>query len=219
MNKLRTLYSRAKTEFRYSIWIYLKRSYPLNSDKYRCIYIHIPKTAGSSIYNLIGYTYIGHVPYSWYKTRDLKKFTDYFKFSIVRNPWDRLVSTFFYLKKGGNNAMDYYWAKKNVFKFNSFGDFVEEWVNHDNCNSWIHFAPQHKFIFDKNRNLQVDYLARFENLDEDFELVSKKLNLNHNLPHTNATKRNPYQEYYTERTKDIVGNVYYKDIELLGYDY
>ncbi|MEO1394467.1 MAG: sulfotransferase family 2 domain-containing protein [Cyanobacteria bacterium J06634_5] len=219
MNKAQFFYSRLKTQLRYLVWIKLKRNYPENVDRLKAIFIHVPKTAGTSIYDLIGYTYIGHVPYDWYKSRNSVKYDTYFKFSVVRNPWDRLVSTYVYLKKGGNNAMDNHWAKKNLSMFSSFDDFVKKWVTEENVQSWMHFIPQHQYIFDNNDNIQVDYIAKFENLSDDFEVISDRLNLQRSLPHVNAGKRKPYQEYYTEETKDIVSSVYAKDVQLFDYEF
>lgn len=201
------------------MWTRVKQNYPASTDDLKTIFIHIPKTAGTSIYDLIGYTYIGHVPYSWYKNRDIEKFNTYFKFAVVRNPWDRLVSTYFYLKQGGSNAMDQVWANKNLSSYSSFDQFVKQWLNKENINSWMHFIPQFKFIYDESMQRQVDYIARFENLSEDFSVISNKLELHKSLPHINASKRKPYQHYYNEQTRTIVAEVYKEDIELLGYQF
>lgn len=115
--------------------------------------------------------------------------------------------------------MDHHWAKKNIAKYSSFNEFVIEWLTEENVNSWIHFIPQYKYIFDKNDNLQVDYLARFENLEHDFKVIAQHLNLLEELPHMNASKRSEYQNYYNDITKSIVARVYEKDIKLLGYKF
>lgn len=219
LNNLNFFYSRCKTQFRYFVWVKLKRNYPANVEALKTIFIHIPKTAGTSLYELIGYTYIGHVTYRWYKDRNADKFNKYFKFAIVRNPWDRLVSTYFYLKKGGNNAMDEYWAKKHIYKYTDFDTFVKEWVTEKNVDSWMHFMPQHKYIYNERDELQVDYVARFENLSDDFKVIAKRLNSNKELPRVNVSKRTHYKDYYTEETKAIVAQVYSKDIELFDYTF
>lgn len=116
--------------------------------------------------------------------------------------------------------MDAHWAYKNLFQFENFNDFVLNWLCEENADSWMHLIPQYKFIYDDEaERLQIDYLLRFENLSQDFEYVSRKLNLRQNLPHINASKRTRYQDYYTEETKNIVSRVYAKDIELFGYSF
>lgn len=209
--------SRLSTEFRYSILVNLQRSYPKSVDSAQAIFIHIPKTAGTSLYSLIGYTGIGHVNYRWYESRDPNKFNQYFKFAFVRNPWDRLVSAFFYLKKGGSNAMDKHWAMKNIDKYSTFEEFVIDWVSPENINRYFHFIPQYKFIYDQSLYLKVDYVGKFENLNQDFEVVANKLNIHQSLPYINKSNRKDYQSYYSKKTKEIVAQVYKQDIELLGY--
>lgn len=73
-------------------------------DKYKCIFIHVPKVAGSSIERVIYQTdkwLVGHVKASDYMKFDKDKFDSYFSFGFVRNPYDRVVSAYHYLKKGG----------------------------------------------------------------------------------------------------------------------
>ncbi len=115
--------------------------------------------------------------------------------------------------------MDSYWASKNLAQFSDFNDFVCDWLSKDNSNSWMHFVPQYKFIYDENKQIQVDYLLRFENLAEDFDYVSKRLNLERSLPHVNASSRSKYQDYYTNKTRDIVADIYAEDIDLFGYSF
>lgn len=211
--------SRLKTEFRYSVLVNLQRTYPKNTDSIQAIFIHIPKTAGTSLYNLIGYTGIGHVPYQWYESRDPDKFEKYFKFAFVRNPWDRLVSAFFYLKKGGSNAMDKHWAFKNLSHYTDFEQFVQGWVNEKNIEDYFHFIPQHKFICDQSMSIKVDYVGRFENIDKDFDFISKKIGINDSLPYVNKSNRKAYQSYYSKETQAIVARVYKQDVEAFNYQF
>ena len=208
-----------KTQFRCSVLANLRRSYPENVDAAKAIFIHVPKTAGGSFYKLIGYTRIGHVSYRWYEARDPDKFRRYFKFSFVRNPWDRLVSAFFYLKKGGCNAMDKQWALSNISQYDTFESFVEGWINEENIEKYFHFIPQHKFVCDEALTLKVDYLGRFETIQTDFDAIAAKLCIEHQLPHVNKSQRQAYQTYYTDRTRDIVQNVYRTDIERFKYSF
>ena len=78
-------------------------------DKYKCIFIHVPKVAGTSIERSIFETnkwLIGHVKASDYIRIDKNKFESYFSFGFVRNPYDRVVSAYHYLKNGGGNEND-----------------------------------------------------------------------------------------------------------------
>jgi hypothetical protein len=83
------------------------------ADEFQCIFIHIPKTAGTSVARTLFGQGSRHVPYFEYEKVNGRKFNRYFKFAFVRNSWDRLVSTYFFLKKGGLNDMDRLWAEEN----------------------------------------------------------------------------------------------------------
>ena len=118
-------------------------------NAHRAIFIHIPKTAGSSVAQAL-FGGSRHVPYFEYERINPRKFKRFFKFSFVRNPWDRLVSTFFFLKNGGMNEMDRRFAAENLAGYDNFAAFVEGWLNEKNIWSWIHFKPQHYYICDAN---------------------------------------------------------------------
>lgn len=113
--------------------------------------------------------------------------------------------------------MDKHWANQNISQYSDFDSFVKEWVNETNVNSWVHFVPQHKFIYDDEFSLKVDYVGRLENIAHDFDYVAKKLNLTSTLPYINSSSRSSYHNYYTKETAEIVAQVYAKDIELLKY--
>ncbi len=193
-------------------------------DQYRCIYIHIPKTAGLSVSkSLFGNAAGGHRKLEIYQIAFSKReFDSYFKFTFVRNPWDRLVSAYYYLKNGGINDRDRIWAKRNLSSYVDFDSFVKGWVNRRNIEAHIHFIPQFRFICEPGSYTpKVDFIGYFENLEEDFCYVQKRLGLDSSLMHFNKTidKQKDYNEYYTEATKEIVAKVYRKDIQLFGYDF
>tara|TARA_B100002019_G_scaffold232553_1_gene206425 strand:- start:2871 stop:3542 length:672 start_codon:yes stop_codon:yes gene_type:complete len=214
----------------------------------KCIFIHIPRTGGSSISTAINqrkkkgerFDSIRNVKEKnkiHYTISQAKKtfgediYNEYLTFSFVRNPWDRLVSQ--YKWRIAKNEND---VKNKTFK---------EWVvwRHKNWLNWlvnprkiIRGVPQigHREraimltksfdeIYDNiNNKVLVDFVGRYENIVTDIKKLCKKLNINEEivLPHKHNTKNSKhYTEYYDEDTINIVKEFYANDINILGYKY
>jgi hypothetical protein len=117
------------------------------------LFIHIPKAAGISLgHGLFGRHTGNHTTLAEYEIAFTRAELDrFFKFTFVRNPWDRLVSAFLFLKKGGRNESDRRWAEEHLDSFDTFDDFVVRWVARENLGKGIHFLPQHRFITTPSR--------------------------------------------------------------------
>lgn len=76
------------------------------------------------------------------------------------------------------------------------------------------------FLYDINGNIMVDKIIRYENLEKEFHLIAQHLGIQHTrLPHVNKSKRKPYAKYYSERSKQMVYDLYKKDIEAFNYTF
>ncbi len=190
-------------------------------DDRRAIFVHIPKCAGVSINQTIfGGLAGGHTTFEEYLSIfEPRCVNSYFKFTIVRNPWDRLVSAYFFLKKGGLSQEDRDWFNEELNSFADFDDFVKKWVNKQNIWKWHHFRPQYHYMLDKKGRIPLDFIGYFENLDQDFKYITNKIGISCDLPMNNKSKHKNYQNYYSEETKEIIRKVYSKDIRMLGYDF
>lgn len=186
----------------------------------KCIFVHIPKTGGSSIKKSVFHNMgMNHLTIRDYKFIFSNiEFNNFFKFAFVRNPWERLVSSYFYLKQGGVHDQDQKWGNLILGKYNSFDNFVKSWVNTNNIYSHVHFMPQYTFICYKNK-IAVDFIGKLENFNLDFKYVLEKINIQTNCQHTNRSQHRNYTDYYTDLTTEIVREVYRKDIDLFGYDF
>lgn len=143
-----------------------------------------------------------------------------FSFTFVRNPWDRLVSAYFFLKAGGmvKYGQDRLFAEQVISKYKSFDEFVREWINHSNVCKQIHFVPQVDFVLDKDGRVGVDFVGRFENIVEDFRIVAERAGAGRReLLSVNATGHSDYRSYYSAQAKAIVAEVYGNDIEMFQY--
>lgn len=195
----------------------------ISFHKYKCIFIHIPKCAGlafaKSLFGNFGGSHIPLQNYQIFFTQE--DFNGYYKFAIVRNPWDRLFSAFNFLRKGGINKKDSNWARRNLSHYKDFPEFVKKWVNQKSIKGFRHFIPQYKFISDFNGKLLTNYIGYYEHLNEEFDFISNKLNIHSVLENYNSTfnSKKKYIDYYDEEMKDIVRKVYQRDIELFGYNF
>lgn len=209
--------------------------------KYKCIFIEVPKTGSTSIRSILGippnphaniwqtryelqnyWTHHGgalnHVLAGLYLLLPAKKrneigtriFQSYFKFGFVRNPWDRVVSM--YERREG----------LQIGRNMTFEEFVD-WVQFASS-TCIHPVPhrnQFDWFVDPHGNVLVDFIGRFENLEQDWARIAEKLGIDKPLPHENRNPRRSrhYTEYYTARTRDLVAERFRVDIEFFGYDF
>lgn len=187
------------------------------------LFLHIPKCAGVSVNNTL-YRSLG----AGHKSLDKVfiglgpiEFGNVFKFTIVRNPWDRLVSAYFFLRNGGFGDRDRQFYHQNLAEFENFEEFVLNWLTPENIKRWNHFRLQSDFLSTSNKEVDIDYLCFLESVDEDFQAIydAKYWIDFKGLVRENRSKHDDYRSYYTEETKNVVGKVYQKDIELFGYDF
>jgi hypothetical protein len=187
------------------------------------IFVHVPKAAGISVgFSLYGRKTGDHRTIGDYKLCFQKKeFNSFFKFTFVRNPWDRLVSAYLYMKKGGRNKDDYDWSMKFLSPYKNFEEFVMDWVNEQNIRLGLHFRPQYEFLCTNESTLELEFIGYFENIVHDYEHIRNKIGVGRDLAVYNKTanEKKDYRHYYSKRTREIVEYVYREDIRLLGYNF
>jgi hypothetical protein len=190
-------------------------------DEKKAIFIHIPKCAGISINtSLFGNLAGGHKRLDDYiLIFGVEDFTNYFKFTFVRNPWDRVVSAYFFLKKGGLNEHDRKFFENQLSQYDGFSEFVRGWLTKENIYKYHHFKPQLFFLTDKYNKVSVDYIGYFENIEADFAYIAEKIGVENQLKKENSVKRKDYRLFYEEDTKKIVADVYEDDIQAFNYSF
>jgi chondroitin 4-sulfotransferase 11 len=195
--------------------------YPECFDQRQALFIHIPKTAGRSLVkSLFNVNSVEHANAEWYQRIDPDRFDRYFKFAIVRNPWDRLVSAWTYLREGGAKSSEDDTAWGEFFhRFDNFEDFVCHWLTPENIRRKHLFTPQSEFVTDRFGGMAMDFVGRYERLNEDFDVICEKLGMDVKLPHLNSSKRVGYREFYTDRSRDVVAEIYARDVELFQYQF
>src|SRR5690606_10226910 len=190
-------------------------------DRHQCIFIHIPKAAGTSINIALGKKSESgrlHLPWYVFQTANPKKFREYFKFAFVRNPWDRAYSAYSYLRQGGNGKDDLVY-KDMLLSFKDFDDFIINGLGEGKFRNIPLFVPQIDVVLGFNQQLAVDFLGKFETLENDFKYVARKLKLNAALPRRNITNKHPEPIYKTNRAIEIISELYKQDIRIFDYQF
>lgn len=191
-------------------------------DEKKCIFVHVPKCAGISVArSLFGCDGGLHATVRQYQVIfPYREFQEYFKFTFVRNPWDRVVSAYFFLKQGGMTELDRRFAERHLSPYSDFDSFVREGLGSGPVRGFFHFRSQLEYLKDRRGGIPIDFIGYFENIQEDFAGIAHRLGVEAELKKENVThKRKPYTEYYTPETIEIVGNLYREDIEALGYTF
>ena len=144
------------------------------------VFMHIPKTGGLSIRRMCKNNNIKVIRHDSRDPRNVslaeyrRRNPNIFSFAVVRNPWDRLVSVYYFLRSGGIRPEDKQDADRFVNKYKNFNEFVLNAFQNDDILKQIHFRPQYLWISDNNK-LIVDELGRFESLQSSVSDILEKM--------------------------------------------
>ena len=205
------------------------------SASLECIFVHIPKCAGTSIESLLwpgergpDQLWGGFIDpfHNRFQTGGLQHlhaeqirtvvgtvtFNSFFKFAVVRNPFDRAVSQFVYLERRPD--LRTYLGLSEGASFDEYLELVNGVIH-------VQWEPQHAFLTDrKTGELLVDQVIRFERLVPEMSQVLEVLGVKcKSFPHLNAGVRGHYREWYTKRRRKAVEDFYAKDLEFLNYEF
>ena len=205
-------------------------------DEHKTIFIHIPKNAGTSIKTFFEYEtfYNKHRTIDQIKKENIEVYDSYRKFTVVRNPYDRMISWYFYLKRAmgiEKTRGDHRWSSGEYFP-DSFLEWIKDplknyytsWKLSDIRNSLhtdIEFnsdgrknsvpllSPQCYWVDDTVK------ILKYENLKEELDRFFKK---EINIPTRNKSKHEEYLNYYNKESLNIVYEKYKEDFEKFNYE-
>lgn len=226
---------RAKRQLKTAAWL---RTFPLARYTYlfdmstgivvpelEACFVPTPKVANRSIKAAIatvvrpGYRGDPHLAGWKYRPVSTLKHTGYYGFGFVRNPLDRLYSCYaqkIVLYGRMKNLPTLFWRYGGTFHADmSFADFVEAVAGIPDRIADIHFRSQRRFLYHRGAPT-VDFIGRFENLEEDWEQIRRRFDLPE-LPHYNRSPHRSYMDAYTPELARMAARRYEKDIELFGY--
>ncbi len=188
----------------------------------RCVYIHVPKVAGVSISAaLFGNQSAGHIPMKFLEhALGAEEVCGWYRFTFVRCPWDRVYSAYRYLLSGGMHAEDSRLGERIRRETAGFEDFVLDWLTLERVRRLTHFRRQTWFLESMDGSVRMDFVGRFERLEEDYERLRKRLGFGGELERRNVTPMagEDLADVYSERAARRIGRLYRRDIEELGYE-
>ncbi len=164
----------------------LRRAQARFSEKYLSdvVFVHINKTAGTSVANALGIpsrhlTALEHI-------EDLgqKRWQSRFKFTFVRNPWDKVASHYHYRVKTNQTGLGDRSVPFNEWVRLAYGDCDPKFDDNPKM-----FMPQVKWMSDAEGRILVDFIGRFESLDDDFSEICRRIGRRASLPHLLKSSR------------------------------
>lgn len=166
--------------------------YSVSGLHYRkCIYIHIPKTGGVYINKqLYGNYGIGHRGVSYLEEQFGSNIYNYFVFTVVRDPVDRVISGLNYLIEGGINGIHRNWANKYGFYESELNSFILNNLR-TLAQEDIHFKPQIEFLLDADDHIHpcIDFIGKFEEFDKVVHFLEDKMGIKFHPEKRNVSKK------------------------------
>jgi hypothetical protein len=209
----------------------------LISNRHKFIFVHVPKTAGTSLARALEpysdnhpreglrrilshlpvpeshetVAFRMHVTARWARLKlPADVYNGYRKFAVVRNPYDRAVSLYHYLSQRTDHHL---YERVSRMSFKGYLDYLAKRRRSKD-------PTQLFYIGDAQGQPIVDDILRFENLNDDFANLCGNLGMpgRVELPMRNTSDHSPYWEYYTDdRTRDMVRDLFAVDFAAFGY--
>jgi hypothetical protein len=145
--------------------------------------------------------------------RDL--FNELFKFAFVRNPWDLQVSSYHHIQRERPHLL------KGIEDFEAFLRWKLDPARPYQYIIDTSIELQSEYLTDLNGNIIVDFIGRYERLEEDFQEACARIGIKApKLPHRRQAKdRTAYQKYYTDETTELIARHFSRDIKMFDYTF
>lgn len=190
------------------------------SNRRRFVFVHVPKSAGTSIRAALAPFADGASAASPHTTHETlpallarhPELATHFKFAFVRNPWDRLVSFFFYARQRLAPTFPQFQAMDGLEDMLRLIDRNVAWL----C-AMHAIRPQCDYVCGEDGVRLTDFVGRHENLPADFARACRRIGISAALPQMNVSRHDDYAGYYNGWCRDFVAIRYGRDIGEFGY--
>lgn len=198
------------------------------NHEYKFVFVHIPRTAGTSIERIFGYDGFQHYTALEYLGKlGYRDWRSYCTFTFVRNPWDRVVSYYYWRHRrkepdAADTAFEQWFIRNYRLIKGGKHDILNRYYGRSgDPNGWrVKLDNQLYMITDMTDDVILDYVCRYESLQKDFSFIQKRLGFNGDIPEERRLINRPdYRNAHTLKTKQLAGELYSKDIEYFGYQY
>lgn len=191
------------------------------SHKYKCIFIHIRKSAGTSIkksFDDVPKAELNRYGGGLCSAKGWEKndyyIVNYIKFAVIRNPWDRFISGWLYCSSTKDRPI------KDVLRYlpSPWEQTGTQKIGHD----FRHVTQlQTDMIVDDDNTFIVDRLLRYENIQHDFDSLCDELGKPRVVLPTRKKNRDrgQYRDYFDQEARELFEQHFWRDIELLGYEF
>jgi hypothetical protein len=181
--------------------------------KKKILFIHPSKCAGKSIEtSLFGFGKMAKSDHKKVSDYSEKILSEYFVFSFVRNPWDRVISAL----SDASNRID-----PKRFNMDKLNDHLKAYFSKSAKVATIvggGMLPCDQMFLDNHGKNRVSWVGRYENLEEDWKDLCKIINEKISLPHINkSNERNHYSTYYDDESIELVREIFSWEIKEFGY--
>lgn len=184
------------------------------------VHIHITKTAGTSVLQCMNFNRSS-------KSEKTKKhyfvkevidivgkehWDNTFKFTFVRNPWDRLYSLYRFSQRKNKILSEE--------QGNSFGLWLKLAISNQKGNPYDRSRTQVEWLKNFDNKIDLDFIGRFENLESDVKKLGQLLDMKIDLPHINQSLPIVhYSEAYDDELEELVREHYNEDINMFNYSF
>ncbi len=180
----------------------------------RFAFVHINKTGGSSIERALRIPFRHETALEQIERLGPEHWKRRLTFTVVRNPWDKVVSQYHYRSRLNRLSPDEREVSFDKWVHRTFGAQDSKYFNVPRM-----FMPQTAWITDHDGTILVDRVCRFERLHDDFHAICRELGINAQLPHLKSSRHRPYRDYYSPSLRRIVEEWFRPDLEQFGYEF